>query len=312
MLKSLALLFGCLWLCLPCAAQEVEASGKSGSAVFLPADYLEISVPLTNRITVNSYGFYLGNVGAGIALLEAPLAVQKHFTLTPSYLFVNVPPSGLSLLTGAPASVSYRENQFQLAGSIVTTFRHFTISDRNMYVRRFTPTGGVNRYRNKIYLSHSFSFGSYKVNPFFFDEAYHDFLPGKWLRRNWVVVAMDMPMNRYLTFQPFLTSVVLQLPRYAMPVVLYGLNLIVSVMILLGMWRYASGRPRLVSAAVSPEIRRAVGFRILIGPCVYAVVLALAFLKTWISIAQYVLVPVAYSMPGNVDLHWRSDGSDLA
>ncbi len=86
-----------------------------------------------------------------------------------------------------------------------------------------------------------------------------------------------------------------------MPVVLYGLNLIVSVMILFGMWRYASGRPHLVSASVSSEIRRAVGFRILIGPCVYAVALALAFLNAWISIVLYVLVPVALFSLAMVD-----------
>jgi hypothetical protein len=225
MRKSLALFLASLWFWLPCAAQEVEGSGKSGNAVFSPADYLEIAVPLTNRIAVNSYGFYLGNVGSGIALLEVPLAVQKHFALTPSYLFVNVPPSGLSLLAGAPASASYRENQFRLAGSLVTTFHHFIISDRNMYVRRFTPTGDVNRYRNKIYLSRSLSFGSYKVNPFFFDEVYHDFLPGNWLRRNWVVLAMDMPINRHLTFQP---SYIRQDDRFLRSVNFLGIGLIIK------------------------------------------------------------------------------------
>lgn len=131
-------------------------------------------------------------------------------------------------------------------------------------------------------------------------------------RTDRVFLWINLSFFLFVTLIPFLTSVVLQLPRYAMPVVLYGLNLIVSVMILFGMWRYASGRPHLVSASVSPEIRRAVGFRILIGPCVYAVALALAFLNAWISIVLYVLVPVAYSMPGKVDLHWRSDGCDLA
>jgi Protein of unknown function (DUF2490) len=202
MLKTVALFIGILWIALPCAAQEVEGSGKPGSAIFSNADYLELSTPLTNRVGINTYGFYLGNVRVGIALIEVPVSVQKHFTVTPSYLFVNVPPSGFTLLTGQSLASSYQESQFRLAGTLFTTFHHFTLSERNMYVRRFTPTGDVNRYRNKIYISHPLALGSYKVSPFIFDEVYHDFLPQKWLRRNWIVGGVDMPINRYLTFQP--------------------------------------------------------------------------------------------------------------
>lgn len=202
MLKTFALILGCLWILSPCAAQEVEGTGKGGSAVFSPADYLQVTTPLTDRVAVNNYGFYLGNIRAGIALLEVPVKVQKHLIITPSYLFVDVSPGGFTLLTGTPATQSYQESQFRLAGTLVTTFHGFTVSDRNMYVRRFTPTGDVNRYRNRIYISHPLSLGSYKVTPFFFDEVYHDFLPENWLRRNWIVAAVDMPINRYLTFQP--------------------------------------------------------------------------------------------------------------
>lgn len=156
-------------------AQEVEGNGKSSGAIFSPADYLQIITPVTKRVTVSTYGFYLGNLRTSIALLEVPITLQKHFVVTPSYLFVNVPPVGLSVLTNQTANC-------------------------NMYVRRFTPTSEINRYRNKIYVSHPLSLGSYKVNPFVFEEVYHDFVPGKWLRRNWVVAAIDMPINRHLTF----------------------------------------------------------------------------------------------------------------
>lgn len=221
----LAFCFACLCILRPVAAQEVEGSGKSGAALFSPADYIELSTPLANRIAVNTYGFYLGNLRAGVALVEVPLSVQKHFSLTPSYLYINVPASGLSLLTGEPASAAYHENQFRLAGTFVATIRHFTISDRNMYVRRYTATGDVNRYRNKIYLAHPLSFGSYKVTPFVFDELYHDFLPGKWLRRNWAVAAVDMPINRHLTFQP---SYIRQDDQFLRSVNFLGVGLIIQ------------------------------------------------------------------------------------
>jgi hypothetical protein len=36
------------------------------------------------------------------------------------------------------------------------------------------------------------------VSPFVFDEIYHDFASGNWLRRNWVVAGVDLPASRYL------------------------------------------------------------------------------------------------------------------
>jgi hypothetical protein len=210
-------------------AQEVEGNGRSSGAIFSPADYLEITTPVTSHVTINTYGFYLGNLRTSIALLEVPTTLQKHFMVTPGYLFVNVPPSGLSLLTNHIANHSYRENQFRLAGTVLTAWHGFTLSDRNMYVRRFTPTSQINRYRNKIYASHPLSLGSYKVNPFVFDEVYHDFAPGKWLRRNWFVVAVDMPINRHLTFQP---SYIRQDDQYLRSVNFLGLALIIRTNVL--------------------------------------------------------------------------------
>jgi hypothetical protein len=183
-------------------AQEVEGNGKSSGAIFSPADYIEITTPITTRLSVNTYGFYVGNLHTSIALLEVPTSVLKHLVVTPGYMFVNVPPVGLSLLANRTANQSYHENQVRFAATVQTAWHGFIFSDRNMYVRRFTPTSEINRYRNKIYVAHPLSFDSYKVNPFIFEEMYHDFVPGKWLRRNWFVAAVDMPINRHLTFQP--------------------------------------------------------------------------------------------------------------
>ena len=205
-------------------AQEVEGNGKSSGAIFSPADYLEIVTPVTKRVTVNTYGFYLGNLRTSIGLLEVPITLQKHFLVTPGYLFVNVPPAGLALLTNQKANQSYHENQFRFAGTVLTLWHGFTLSDRNMYVRRFAPTSEINRYRNKIYVAHPLSLGSYKVNAFVFEEVYHDFVPGKWLRRNWVVAAMDMPLNRHLTFQP---SYIRQDDQFLRSVNFLGLALII-------------------------------------------------------------------------------------
>ena len=229
-------------------AQEVEGNGKGSGAIFSPADYLEITTPVTSHVTINTYGFYLGNLRTSIAMLEVPTTLQKHFMVTPGYLFVNVPPSGLSLLSNHIADQSYRENQFRFAGTVLTAWHGFTLSDRSMYVRRFTPTSQINRCRNKIYVSHPLSLSSYRVNPFVFDEVYHDFAPGKWLRRNWFVAAVDMPINRHLTFQP---SYIRQDDQYLRSVNFLGLALIIRTNVLFERKLDPNDAP--AKAAVEPE-----------------------------------------------------------
>lgn len=205
-------------------AQEVEATGKAGAAVFSPADYVELTAPVTDRVSVNAYGFYLGNIQGRIALLEMPMSLRKFFTLTPSYLAIDVPPPGLTLLSGEPSSTGYREHQFRVMGTFAVTAHRFTISDGNMYARRITPSGNVNRYRNRISVARTLSAGAYRFTPFVFDEVYHDAAPGPWLRRNWFVAAVNLPITRYLTFQP---SYIRQDDQFLRSVQFLGVGLIV-------------------------------------------------------------------------------------
>jgi hypothetical protein len=162
-----ALLFCLLFLSTPglARAQEVEGNGKGAGALFSPADYLEISTPLTGHVATNVYGFYVGNLQAGIALIEVPAKLLNHVTVTPSYLFINVAASGLALLTQEPENT-----------------------------------------------------------PFMFDEVYHDFAPGNWLRRNWVVAGVDLPAARHITFQ---VSYIRQYDQYLRSVNFIGLAVLV-------------------------------------------------------------------------------------
>jgi hypothetical protein len=205
-------------------AQEVEGSGNGGGALFSPVDYLEISTPLTGHVGTNFYGFYLGNLQAGIALLEVPVKPWSHLAVTPSYLFIKVPANGLALLTKEPQTAGYRESQFRLSATLSTSWHHFNFAERNMYVRRFTPTGDVDRYRNKVFVGREIAVGTYRCTPFLFDEIYHDFAPGNWLRRNWIVAGVDLPAARYLTFQ---ASYIRQDDQYLRSVNFLGLAVLV-------------------------------------------------------------------------------------
>jgi hypothetical protein len=144
--------------------------------------------------------------------------------VTLSYLFIKVPANGLALLTEEPQNVGYREHQFRLSATLSTSWHHFNFAERNMYVRRFTPTGDVDRYRNKVFVGRQIAVGTYRCSPFVFDEIYHDFAPGNWLRRNWVVAGVDLPASRYLTFQ---ASYIRQDDQYLRSVNFLGLAVLV-------------------------------------------------------------------------------------
>ena len=206
------------------SSQEVKGKGSRTGALFSPADYLEISTPLSARVSTNAYGFYLGNVQAGIALIEVATRLSNHLAVTPSYLFIKVPASGLALLTQEPQNAGYREHQFRLSATLSTSWRHFNFAERNMYARRFTPVGDVDRYRNKVFVGREISVGTYRCSPFVFDEIYHDFAPGDWLRRNWAVAGVDLPASRYLTFQ---ASYIRQDDEYLRSVNFLGLAVLV-------------------------------------------------------------------------------------
>src|ERR1035438_8247550 len=102
------------------SSQEVEGMGNGTGALFSPASYMEISTPLTAKVGSNFYGFYLGNVQAGIALIEITSKLSNHLAVTPSYLFIKVPANGLALLTQEPQNAGYRENQFRLSATLST------------------------------------------------------------------------------------------------------------------------------------------------------------------------------------------------
>jgi hypothetical protein len=108
--------------------------------------------------------------------------VQIHFSVIPSYLFLNVPASGLSLLTGELPSENHHHNDFrwrERSQALGIT----AISRIPKHVRAALQT-----------------VRSCRFNPFVFDEIYHDFAFGTRLRRNRAVPGADLPINRFLCF----------------------------------------------------------------------------------------------------------------
>jgi hypothetical protein len=206
-LVSSSLVIGLVSSGAPCAAQEVDAPPEhagSGS-VFAPSVYLELVVPVQERIALKLYGFYIGELKVPVAQVDVTIRVTKFLTITPSYMYYSVPASGLNEVAPEPAGFtdSYSENQFRIDGTLGFSLRRFEISVRNMYVRRFrpAPADDSNRYRGRVMIAHPLTVHGSSWKPFASYETAYDGGGGGW-DRDRVWAGVTLPLMKQVSFQP--------------------------------------------------------------------------------------------------------------
>jgi hypothetical protein len=207
---------GVLVICLmslgaPCAAQELEIPAAPATpdapdgrgSVFVPGGFLGVIAPVHDRIALNLYGFYYGEVKAPVAQVDIPIRMTKFLTITPSYLYYEVPPSGLDKASEHSPGFTdtFEENQFRIDGTVKFSIRRFEISDRNMYVRRFRPTDEINRYRHRIGIAHPLAVNGRIWKAFATYEAFYERHNGGW-NRDRVAAGVTLPLQKNVSFQP--------------------------------------------------------------------------------------------------------------
>jgi hypothetical protein len=198
-------------LAAPCAAQELDAPGAPAApdasagrgSVFVPGGFLGLITPVRDRVALNVYGFYYGEVAVPVVQVDVPVRMTKFLTITPSYLYYEVPPSGLNTVSEQPAGFfnTLEENQFRIDGTLKFSVRKLEISDRNMYVRRFRQTGDIDRYRQRIGIAHPLMVDGHIWKAFATFEAFYDRGNGGWTR-NRVIAGATVPLLKHLSFQP--------------------------------------------------------------------------------------------------------------
>jgi hypothetical protein len=201
-------------LAAPCAAQELDApaapaapdAGEGRGSLFVPGGFLGLFTPVGDRVALNVYGFYYGEVAAPVAQVDVPVRMTKFLTITPSYLYYEVPPSGLNTVSERPAGFfdTLEENQFRIDGTLKFSVRKLEISDRNMYVRRFLQTGDIDRYRQRIAIAHPLMVDGHIWKPFASFEAFYDRGNGGnggWTRTR-VMAGATVPLLKHVSFQP--------------------------------------------------------------------------------------------------------------
>jgi hypothetical protein len=196
-----------------CAAQETDVPAGSGSgSLVAPSGWAELIVPVQERIDLKLYGFYIGELGAPSAQVDATFRATKFLSITPSYLYYSIPASGLNELANHSRGFTntFEEHQFRIDGTLMLAAHGFEISERNMYVRRFDPTyvylgrslpeKEINRYRNRIAVAHPLTVGGHIWKPFASYEAFYDEGSGWSKNRAWTGVTL--PIEKLVSFQP--------------------------------------------------------------------------------------------------------------
>jgi uncharacterized membrane protein len=104
-----------------------------------------------------------------------------------------------------------------------------------------------------------------------------------------------------ISFLPFAVALVGSYGAFVMPVVIYGVALIIAGACLLGQWIYATSNHRLVSKQLDASVIRALRGRVLAGIVGYGAGLGFAFIEPRISLVFYVAMPLFYVLPGRID-----------
>jgi hypothetical protein len=179
------LALGFLVICLlslggQCVAQEVNVPiGRGSGPLFAPTGWVELIAPVLNdRVDLQFYGFYIGNISAPAAQFDATFHATKFLSITPSYNYYSIPPSGLNDLANHTRGFThtFQEHQFRIDAELKFSIRKFEISERNMYVSRFLPIYvfrgrilpaiQINRYRNRIMVAHPLAVKGHIWKPF--------------------------------------------------------------------------------------------------------------------------------------------------
>lgn len=114
----------------------------------------------------------------------------KYLTFAPSYLHITTQP-----IKGRRGF----ESRLSFPATIKFPIERFTVSDRNLFERRFRHPGGEStRYRNKLQVDHPIGPRKAKLSLFVADEVFYDWSFNAWVR-NRFSVGLSKVFNKHVT-----------------------------------------------------------------------------------------------------------------
>ena len=156
---------------------------------------VQLAVPVTKTVDFNLLGtLRLGRdishtvderVGVGFTF-----RFGKYLTVAPSYLGIGMQPFPRRRIW---------ENRLSLPVTVRFKLEKFTLSDRNLFERRFRNSGArATRYRNRFLVEHPVGPDNLGLSLFVGDEVFYDWTVDRWVRNRFAVGASKV-FNKHFT-----------------------------------------------------------------------------------------------------------------
>ena len=118
----------------------------------------------------------------------------------------------------------------------------------------------------------------------------------------WLNIVFLLP----LTLLPFLTELRVDYPTDALPAAIYGGAQILCGLLLLAIWRYATGPRGFGPSKVDRSVVRSMSIRIALGPLLCLVGAAVSLADQHVGTLFFMMVPLLYVSNRKVDEGWRA------
>ncbi len=118
----------------------------------------------------------------------------------------------------------------------------------------------------------------------------------------WLNILLLLP----LTLLPFLTALRVDYPTDVVPAALYGGAQILCGLLLLAIWRYATGTHGFRSSSDAPSVVRSMSIRIALGPLLCLVGAVVSLVEPRVGTLFFLMVPLLYVSNRKVDEGWRT------
>ena len=160
---------------------------------------VQIAIPVNKKLDLNVSGQlrFGRNISdfvderAGIGFTYKP---NKYLQIQPSYAYI---------VTQPIRNRRAYENRLNLPVTFISPkFSGFTVSNRNLFERRWRKPINSWRYRNRLQIERTFKPRKFEFRLFASDEIFYDFSVRDWVRNRFTVGA-GKPISRQLSFDVY-------------------------------------------------------------------------------------------------------------